>query len=200
MSLSHPASMLRIAVVSGAALIGVALLTGGTVEADDSVPTTVAASHLKGVDADTVDWKAKTEAWWKETLPEKVVEVCRMGGTERPGTGALLYEKAEGDFVCSSCGHTLFPSDTKFKSGTGWPSFYDHAGEGSVRELMDSSHGMLRTEVRCGRCDAHLGHVFRDGPKPTGLRYCINSVCLLHVPKDAKAPATAAPATGAPAK
>ncbi len=147
------------------------------------VPTTIDASHLKGVDVDQEDWKEKTKEWWKQTLPEPVFEVCREAGTERPFTGALLEEKHAGDFVCSSCGQVLFKSGDKFRSSTGWPSFSDVAGPGAVKEITDKSHGMVRTEVRCGRCDAHLGHVFPDGPKPTGLRYCINSVCLLHVPK-----------------
>ena len=146
------------------------------------VPTTIAASHLAGVDADKVDWKEKSAAWWKESLPDPVHSVCRESGTERPFTGALLEEVRAGDFVCSSCGHQLFRSETKFKSGTGWPSFYAPASKDALREIVDKSHGMVRTEVRCGRCDAHLGHVFPDGPEPTGLRYCINSVCLLHTP------------------
>jgi peptide-methionine (R)-S-oxide reductase len=108
--------------------------------------------------------------------------VCRQGGTERAFTGALLDEKHPGVFVCQSCGHELFRSEHKFKSGTGWPSFSDVAAQGAVRSIRDSSLGMVRTEVRCGRCDAHLGHVFEDGPPPTDLRYCINSVCMLHVP------------------
>jgi len=148
------------------------------------IPTTLAESHLASVDTDTVDWTAKTEAWWKQTLPPKVFGVCRQAGTERPFTGDLLDEKRPGDFVCSSCGHTLFKADDKFKSGTGWPSYSDVAGKGAVKEITDTSHGMVRTEVRCGRCDAHLGHVFKDGPPPTGLRYCINSVCMLHVPDE----------------
>lgn len=146
------------------------------------VPTTIEASHLKGVDTDTVDWKAKTAQWWKETLPPQVHAVCRESGTERPWTGELLDQKKKGVFVCSSCGHELFSSQHKFESGTGWPSFYDEIHDGAVAEIRDTTHGMIRTEVRCGRCDAHLGHVFDDGPKPTGLRYCINSVCLLHQP------------------
>ena len=147
------------------------------------IPTTIEASHLKGVKRNKVDWKAKTAEYWKENLPPKVHAVCRENGTERAFTGALNTQKAPGTFVCSSCGLALFKSEHKFDSGTGWPSFYDEIEEGAVSRLNDMSYGMLRTEVRCSRCDAHLGHVFDDGPKPTGLRYCINSVCLLHVPK-----------------
>jgi peptide-methionine (R)-S-oxide reductase len=170
--------------------------------ASGDVPTTVAASHLSGVQTDQVDWKAKSDDWWKQTLPAATYAVCREGGTERAFTGALLDEKHPGVFVCQSCGHELFRSEHKFKSGTGWPSFSDVAAQGAVRSIRDSSLGMVRTEVRCGRCDAHLGHVFDDGPPPTDLRYCINSVCMLHVPAAATRVVTpsatpdAAPALG----
>ncbi len=150
--------------------------------AQGDIPTTIRASHLRGVKVDKVDWKAKTAAYWKERLPPKVYAVCREGGTERAFTGALNKQKAPGTFACSSCGLALFKAEHKFDSGTGWPSFYEEYEPGAVSRLNDLSYGMLRTEVRCSRCDAHLGHVFDDGPRPTGLRYCINSVCLLHVP------------------
>lgn len=142
------------------------------------VPTTVAASHLSGIDADKEDWKGKSRAWYAERLKPQQVSVCRDGGTERAFTGGLLDHKGKDPFVCSSCGLKLFDGAHKFKSGTGWPSFHT-AVPGAIREIRDTSHGMVRTEVRCSRCDAHLGHVFDDGPPPTGLRYCINSVCLL---------------------
>jgi peptide-methionine (R)-S-oxide reductase len=108
--------------------------------------------------------------------------VCHQGGTEAPFSGKYVHFKERGTFTCVVCGNPLFSSETKFDSGTGWPSFYDIAQSKSVTLKEDRSHGMVRTEVQCGRCGAHLGHVFPDGPKPTGLRYCINSVALEHVP------------------
>ncbi len=99
-------------------------------------------------------------------------------GTERPFCGGLLKEKRPGVFACRLCGLPLFRSDTKFESGTGWPSFYAPFDPDHIRSVRDTSHGMIRTEIRCARCDGHLGHVFDDGPPPTGLRYCLNSVSL----------------------
>ncbi len=99
-------------------------------------------------------------------------------GTERPFCGGLLDNKADGTYVCRLCELPLFRSDSKFESGTGWPSFFAPIDPQHVREIRDTSHGMLRVEIRCARCDAHLGHVFPDGPKPTGLRFCLNSVAL----------------------
>jgi len=99
-------------------------------------------------------------------------------GTERPFCGTLLHNKEAGAYVCRLCGLPLFKSGTKFESGTGWPSFYEPYDKEHVRELSDRSYGMVRTEIRCARCDGHLGHVFPDGPQPTGLRYCINSAAL----------------------
>jgi len=105
-------------------------------------------------------------------------EVTQRHGTERAFTGAYTHNKEQGTYACVCCGSALFASDTKYDSGSGWPSFWTPLAGDRVREIRDSSHGMVRTEVVCARCNAHLGHVFEDGPRPTGLRYCINSVSL----------------------
>ena len=106
------------------------------------------------------------------------IHVTQEKGTEAPFTGELLYKKETGTYTCICCGNTLFSSDTKFDSGTGWPSFFDIENTDAVTVKVDDSHGMIREEVVCTKCNAHLGHVFSDGPQPTGLRYCINSLSL----------------------
>jgi peptide-methionine (R)-S-oxide reductase len=121
---------------------------------------------------------AKTEEQWREELTPEQYEVLRRAGTERAFSGELYYNKESGMYRCAGCGADLFSSDTKFESGTGWPSFYEPAVAENVETHTDTSHGMVRTEVRCKRCGGHLGHVFPDGPNPTGLRYCINSCAL----------------------
>jgi peptide-methionine (R)-S-oxide reductase len=115
---------------------------------------------------------------WKKILPEDVYYIARMKGTERPWTSKFENFKEKGTYYCAACGNALFRSDTKFESGCGWPSFYEPISKTSIIYTPDNSHGMVRTEVQCGRCKAHLGHVFEDGPPPTGLRYCINGVVL----------------------
>lgn len=119
-----------------------------------------------------------TEEEWKKVLPTDVFQIARMKGTERPFTSKYETSKEIGTYYCRACGNALFKSDTKFESGCGWPSFYEPVSKGSIIYTPDHSHGMVRTEVQCGRCKAHLGHVFEDGPPPTGLRYCINGVIL----------------------
>ena len=119
----------------------------------------------------------KTDQEWKEQLSDEEFYVCRQNGTEAPFSGIYYDNKEKGLYRCNCCNAPLFESSTKFDSGTGWPSYYE-AVEDAVIEIKDMSHGMIRTEVRCSTCDAHLGHLFPDGPEPTGMRYCINSVCL----------------------
>ena len=119
-----------------------------------------------------------TEEEWKKILPEEVYYIARQKGTERPWTSKYESLTDKGTYYCAACGNALFKSDTKFESGCGWPSFYEPISKSSIIYTPDNSHGMVRTEVQCGRCKSHLGHVFEDGPPPTGLRYCINGVVL----------------------
>jgi len=119
-----------------------------------------------------------SEAEWKKILPEDVYNIARQKGTERPWTSKYESLTDKGTYYCAACGNALFRSDTKFESGCGWPSFYEPISKTSIIYTPDHTHGMERTEVQCGRCKAHLGHVFDDGPPPTGLRYCINGVVL----------------------
>ncbi len=120
----------------------------------------------------------KSEKEWKEELSKEEYHILREAGTERPGSGEYVEVDSEGVFRCAGCGNALFHTDTKFKSGTGWPSFYQPYEEGSVVKRADNSLGGTRTEVLCAKCGGHLGHVFDDGPEPTGKRYCINSAAL----------------------
>jgi peptide-methionine (R)-S-oxide reductase len=121
----------------------------------------------------------KTEQEWREQLTDQQYYVLRQAGTERPFTGEFVDTEEDGTYTCAACGNALFSSDTKFHSGSGWPSFWDVISQGKIELHDDSSHGMRRTEIRCAQCDGHLGHVFEDGPRDkTGLRYCINSAAL----------------------
>ncbi|MFN2197216.1 MAG: peptide-methionine (R)-S-oxide reductase MsrB [Anaerolineales bacterium] len=128
----------------------------------------------------------KSESEWKAELTPEQYTILREKGTERPFTGKYYRSKETGTYHCAACGNPLFTSDTKYESGSGWPSFWAPLAEGNVEIRRDTSHGMVRTEVLCARCGSHLGHVFDDGPQPTGLRYCINSISLDLEPKDDK--------------
>jgi peptide-methionine (R)-S-oxide reductase len=123
------------------------------------------------------------ESWRAELTPEQY-QVLRQAGTERPWSGKYVDNHDDGTYHCAACGATLFSSDTKFESGTGWPSFFEPAVAEAVELVSDTAHGMVRTEVRCRRCGSHLGHVFDDGPQPTGQRYCMNSLSLDFQAKD----------------
>jgi peptide-methionine (R)-S-oxide reductase len=137
-------------------------------------------SRPEGAEVPEID---KTEDEWRSTLSPEQFDVLRRSGTERPWSGKYVDEHSDGTYCCAACGAELFDSSTKFESGSGWPSFYKSKAADAVELIDDTSMGVVRTEVRCKRCGSHLGHVFPDGPLPTGDRYCMNSLALDLVPK-----------------
>lgn len=148
------------------------------VELPEKVTVRLAMPDGEPGPAETVPSVKKSDAEWRAQLDPEAYEVLRSAATERPFCGALLHNKEKGIYFCAGCDLPLFTSRKKFDSGTGWPSFYAPFAQENVMEREDRSHGMIRTEINCARCGGHLGHVFPDGPEPTGLRYCLNSVSL----------------------
>ena len=159
-----------------------ALLTAGVALGALMTASKFAEAETMSTTTQDIDYRKLTDADWRKRLNPQQYDVLRKHGTERPGTSALNHEKRKGIFACAACDLPLFSSDAKFESGTGWPSFYQPLPD-AIGTTSDRSLFMTRTEVHCKRCEGHLGHVFDDGPKPTGLRYCMNGVALKFVPE-----------------
>ena len=181
--------MLLFTAGAGALLAGIALLPRLTARAATTHLGTPGTVEIAAFDAagrslgtETVAKVVKSEAAWRAQLSPLAFEVTRQEGTERAFSGPWLDEHRKGLYRCACCGTALFSSDTKFESGTGWPSFWQPIAPSNVLDIVDRSYGMVRTANSCARCEAHLGHVFPDGPPPTGLRYCMNGVALDFAP------------------
>lgn len=176
--------LLSVALVASIVLYALASCKGATATAQVAADEHGMHDHdhesqvLLSLTGDTLQKLELSNEEWRARLDKDAYDILREHGTERPGTSELLQVKEEGVFVCAACQLPLFTSDSKYESGTGWPSFYEPYSEGHIIEYSDNSYGMVRTEVRCARCDGHQGHVFPDGPQPTGLRYCINGDAL----------------------
>jgi peptide-methionine (R)-S-oxide reductase len=161
-----------------------ALLTAGAALGALAAASKFSEAETMTTTEQTIDYRKLTDADWRKRLTSAQYDVLRKHGTERPGTSPLNHEKRKGTFACAGCDLPLFSSDTKFESGTGWPSFYQPL-DNAIETTTDRSFFMTRTEVHCKRCAGHLGHVFDDGPKPTGLRYCMNGVAMKFVAEGA---------------